>query len=660
MTLSRHPDPESPSEQPVAPSSRIIGTGEMADRVRAYDWASTSLGPIESWSKELLTIVNLTLSSPSPARTMWGPDLVLIYNDAYRPIPGPRHPSAMGMKARDVYGESWPVVGPLLETAFATGETLFYEKLLVPLPRENGMQDFYLNYSFNPIFENGKIAGLFGPLHDVTGEVLATHQLRESEARATRILQSIGDAVIVTDAQACVLRMNPLAESLTGWTSEDAFGHPLAEIFRIFNEETREVVESPAEKVQRTGAIAALANHTVLIARNGQETQIDDSGAPIFDDDGKLVGIVLVFRNIEDRRKAERERERLTEQLTQVLGATTDAIVGVNRDWIMTYLNPAARKIYASDREVLGRNVWEAFPDALHEGSPFVKHYYKAMDERIPGAFETYYPEPLNIWLRLEVYPTRDGIVVFSRDISEEKRTTAALMQTEKLAAVGRLAASIAHEINNPLESVTNLIYLSRTSQNFSEVQEYLSIAERELRRVSVISNQTLRFYKQSTNPVAVPCEELIESVLTVHQGRIVNARVTIERSNRAQRPILCFDGEIRQVLTNLVGNAVDAMYSNGGRLVLRSRQATNWKNGEQGVVITVADTGSGMGPAAMKKIFEPFFTTKGIGGTGLGLWVSSQIVARHNGVLRFRSSQRPGASGTVFSLFLPFNAVSR
>jgi PAS domain S-box-containing protein len=660
MTLSRHPDPESPSEQPVALSSRIIGTGEMADRVRAYDWASTSLGPIESWSKELLTIVNLTLSSPSPARTMWGPDLVLIYNDAYRPIPGPRHPWAMGMKAREVYGESWPVVGPLLETAFATGETLFYEKLLVPLPREDGMQDFYLNYSFNPIFENGKIAGLFGPLHDVTGEVLAARQLRESEARATRILQSIGDAVIVTDAQACVLRMNPLAESLTGWTTEEALGLPLAEIFRIVNEGTREVVESPAEKVQRTGAIAGLANHTVLIAKNGRETQIDDSGAPIFDDDGKLAGIVLVFRNIEDRRKAERERERLTEQLTQVLGATTDAIVGVNRDWIMTYLNPAARKIYASDREVLGRNVWEAFPDAVYEGSPFVKHYYKAMDERIPGAFETYYPEPLNIWLRLEVYPTRDGIVVFSRDISEEKRTTAALMQTEKLAAVGRLAASIAHEINNPLESVTNLIYLSRTSQNFSQVQEYLSIAERELRRVSVISNQTLRFYKQSTNPVAVPCEELIESVLTVHQGRIVNARVTIERSNRAQRPILCFDGEIRQVLTNLVGNAIDAMYSNGGRLLLRSRQATNWKNGEQGVVITVADTGSGMSPSAMKKIFEPFFTTKGIGGTGLGLWVSSQIVARHNGVLRFRSSQRKGASGTVFNLFLPFNAVSR
>src|SRR5580698_4265557 len=114
-----------------ASASRIIGIGEMADLVRAYDWNSTPLGAIESWSIELLTIVNLTLCSPSPARTMWGPDFILIYNDAYRPIPGPRHPWALGKSAKEVYGESWPTVGPLLEKAYATGETLFYERFRV-------------------------------------------------------------------------------------------------------------------------------------------------------------------------------------------------------------------------------------------------------------------------------------------------------------------------------------------------------------------------------------------------------------------------------------------------------------------------------------------------------------------------------------------------
>src|SRR5580700_5568520 len=148
----------------------------MASLVRAYDWASTPLGLIESWSKELLTIVNLTLCSPSPARTMWGPEFILIYNDAYSAIPGPRHPWALGKSAKEVYGESWPTVGPLLEKAYATGETLFYKRFPVPLPTETGMRESFLNYSFNTIFENGKIAGLFGHLHDVTNEVRAEQQ----------------------------------------------------------------------------------------------------------------------------------------------------------------------------------------------------------------------------------------------------------------------------------------------------------------------------------------------------------------------------------------------------------------------------------------------------------------------------------------------------
>src|SRR6202044_1207111 len=170
MSVGRS-DVTNPEAEWVASPSRIIGTGEMAALVRAHDWGSTTLGAIDTWSIELLTVVNLTLSSPAPARTMWGPEFILIYNDAYRPIPGPRHPEALGKSARAVYSESWHVVGPLLEKAFAPGETLFYEKLLVPLPTDNGVQPFFLNYSFNPIYEGQRIAGLFGPLHDVTGEV---------------------------------------------------------------------------------------------------------------------------------------------------------------------------------------------------------------------------------------------------------------------------------------------------------------------------------------------------------------------------------------------------------------------------------------------------------------------------------------------------------
>jgi PAS domain S-box-containing protein len=149
------------------------------------------------------------------------------------------------------------------------GQTIFHEQLLVPLPTASGMQEHYLNYSFNPIFEEGKIAGLFGPLHDVTGEVLSVRKLRESEDRLARVLKSIGDAVIVTDAQTRITRMNPVAERLTGWTIQEAEGELLSRIFRIVNETTRQTVESPADKVKTTGSIVGLANHTVLISKDG-------------------------------------------------------------------------------------------------------------------------------------------------------------------------------------------------------------------------------------------------------------------------------------------------------------------------------------------------------------------------------------------------------
>jgi signal transduction histidine kinase len=233
-------------------------------------------------------------------------------------------------------------------------------------------------------------------------------------------------------------------------------------------------------------------------------------------------------------------------------------------------------------------------------------------------------------------------------------------MQTEKLAAVGRLASSIAHEINNPLESVTNLLYLARETALNPETREYLAIADRELRRVSVIANQTLRFHKQSSRPQWITCEELIESTISVYQGRLVNSNVQVDKRKRAANPVLCFEGEIRQVLSNLIINAIDAMHPRGGRLMMRSREGTDWKTGRKGLILTVADTGSGMSPDTAAKIFEPFFTTKEIGGTGLGLWVSDEIVQRHGGTLAVRSSQRQGRSGAVFTLFLPFEAVVR
>jgi len=249
------------------------------------------------------------------------------------------------------------------------------------------------------------------------------------------------------------------------------------------------------------------------------------------------------------------------------------------------------------------------------------------------------------------------GVIVYGYDITEQRRAEAALLQSEKLAAVGRLASSIAHEINNPLESVVNLLYLIEQSigEDPGEVRDYARLAQQELARVSQITTQTLRFFKQSTSRQRVGIPALIDSVLTLYSGKLANSGVEVLRRYRPGVESVCFEGELRQALNNLIGNAIDAMRG-GGSLRVRVRFATDHATSRTGIRITIADTGTGMSAATQVRIFEPFFTTKGILGTGLGLWITQELVAKERGrlSLRSREHQEHKPAGTVFALFLP------
>jgi len=248
---------------------------------------------------------------------------------------------------------------------------------------------------------------------------------------------------------------------------------------------------------------------------------------------------------------------------------------------------------------------------------------------------------------------TIEAISTADVEITNQKRSEAALIQSEKLAAVGRLASSISHEINNPLEAVTNLLYLVLVSTELTADQRlYLQMAQSELSRVSQIATQTLRFHRQAVAPTLVTAEELVGAVLNLYQGRLANSGIQVDARYDTKVSIRCFENDIRQVLNNLLANAIDAMRT-GGRLVLRAH-AVHGPDGEEGVRITIADTGHGMPPEVTRRIFEPFFTTKDLNGTGLGLWISSGIVERHQGRLDVRSTIDAKHHGTVFSLFLP------
>ncbi len=263
-------------------------------------------------------------------------------------------------------------------------------------------------------------------------------------------------------------------------------------------------------------------------------------------------------------------------------------------------------------------------------------------------------------WNELSLSPirNREGILThfvgIQTDVTARVEFEAALRESEKLAAVGRLASSIAHEINNPLESVMNLLYLAQREDDVAEARRYMASADRELKRVAQITTQSLRFYKQSTRAQAVLTADLLESVLDLYESRTMNAGVTVARRDRSRHLIVCLESEIRQVLNNLVRNALDAMHGRGGTLSVRTRDVSRQSPASRGVVITIADQGLGMAPDTVANIYKPFFTTKGIAGTGLGLWISSEIVLRHGGSLHVRSCQTPGKSGTVFQLYLP------
>jgi len=416
-------------------------------------------------------------------------------------------------------------------------------------------------------------------------------------------------------------------------------------------------------------------NQLVPIFRNGQLEDVywTYGYSPIRDTSGVIRGVLVVCTDTTGRFLAEQNLRTSQERLSDLF-QQAPAFFAVLRgpDHIFEMSNPLYLELIGQ-RSIIGKTVREAVPEAEGQGflalldnvyktgQPYIGHRTPiqlartASSRSLEERFLDFVYQPIR-----ESDGTVSGIIVLGVDVTESKRAELALMQTEKLAAVGRLASSIAHEINNPLESVTNLLYLARESVVNPQTREYLDIADRELRRVSVIANQTLRFHKQSSKPHVVTCEELIESALSVYQGRLANSRVTVERRKRAGCPVMCFEGEIRQVLSNLIVNAIDAMQPAGGRLLIHSREGTDWKTGRKGLVITVADTGSGMPSETRKKIFEPFFTTKEIGGTGLGLWVSHEIVERHGGTLTVRSSQNKNHHGTVFALFLPFDAVIR
>jgi PAS domain S-box-containing protein len=239
-------------------------------------------------------------------------------------------------------------------------------------------------------------------------------------------------------------------------------------------------------------------------------------------------------------------------------------------------------------------------------------------------------------------------------DITGRKLSEEAMLRAEKLAVAGRLAASVAHEINNPLEAVANLLYLITHAETTESAREQAQQALEELMRIALITQQTLKFHRQAGTPKITTLSEVIQTVLALFRGRLRSAEIEVEVRAVREESIACMPGEVQQIFANLISNAIDAM-PHGGRLIIRLQPSRDWRNGHApGMRITFFDSGTGMDRTTMQHIFEPFFTTKVETGTGLGMWVVAQLTERHHGHVRAWSSQIDGSSATAISVFLP------
>ncbi len=762
-------------------SARISADGEMAERIRRFPWETTSIGTISGWSETLLSAVNMVLESQFPMLLIWGPAMVVLYNDACIPLEGERHPGALGLTAQECWPEAWHILAPKLKSVLEQGAKLYFENELIPILRQGTLTDFYWTYSYSPIRDaSGAVCGIFVVSHDVTAKLKAERERDTIAANLKNVLESTTDGLVVLDKQGRYTYVNEQAARIVALRPEEMIGRTQWELFphaaesefgrqyhaaletgiprhfdnfypeplnawfechcypsehgvsiyfrdvtekketeralRVSESRFRKLFESDMMGVaipDRFGAFRESNDELLRMTgytREDQEAGLvrwdtmtppeyahldrehiqeaaergscapyekeyirkDGSRVPILcgyalleESEDEYVGFVL---DLSEQKQAERElREReerfrtLADSLPQLIWMTDDS--GENIYCNQRYLDylgvtEAERasiqwlELVHPDDLATTLKIWDR---AVETGEPYLNEFRL---RRKDGTFR---------YFLARAVPFRNDAGKIERwigsltDTHEQKLAEDALRRSEKLATAGRLAASIAHEINNPLAGVTNSLYLALLDSSLTpDTRSYLQTAEDELRRVAHITTQTLRFHKQSISPAPTDICDIVDSVLVLFGQRLASKNILVNAECERGAIATCLGDEMRQVIANLIGNAMDAM-PHGGSLRVRVKKSRSWaKERTASVKIVVADSGHGISPTVMERIFEPFVSTKEATGIGLGLWVSSGIVRKHGGTIRVRSRARTQPSGTVFTISIPSASMVR
>lgn len=640
----------------------ISGDTEMAIRIRAYPWKTTTLGAIENWSETLLATVNLMLHSPFPTVVGWGPDLIFLYNDAAIATLTAKHPAALGGRYRDVFSEAWDVVGGDLQACLHEGRTAVRDNMFIPILIDGVLEDHYWSYSLIPVYENGRIAGVYDAFRNMTEMVLSAKRLRESEDRlklATEV------------AELGVFLWDTVSDQGT-WENDrmyELFGRqreagPVngAEFLReVLHPDFREAFQEAVAKTLRHGE--PLHFEGLVYRGDGQVRCMEVNGrlaAPGMGRDGLILGTIRDVTRLRETKRALQESAKHSGELAAIVASSEDVILSKNLNGIITSWNDAATRVfgYTAD-EMVGTSILRLIPEDLQSDEKLIIENIRA--GRRVEHFETVRmtKDGRRIDVSLTVSPVKDaqgrviGASKILRDVSSRKRLEQSLIQAEKIAATGRMAATIAHEINNPLESVMNLLYLLRRKVTDAEGMSYLHTAESELERVSHIAKQTLGFYRENAAASRISLSEIVEQALSIYGPRCLACGIEVHQALHSAAKIMLRRGEMMQVISNLLANSIHAM-ADGGTLSVSVEDA----DAPAGVTLRVADNGVGIEPKTLPRIFDAFFTTRATVGTGIGLFVAKQFVEAHGGQISVQSRVDGQCHGTEIKVFLPLHTT--
>jgi PAS domain S-box-containing protein len=422
--------------------------------------------------------------------------------------------------------------------------------------------------------------------------------------------------------------------------------------YQVFREKKKlELSDLPVPRAALTGKNIGTTELRVRLL-TGEERHVLASASPLFDEEGKVRGAVGAFFDVTERKHL----EDVLRERADLLDLATEAVIVRDRDGTVRYWNHGAETLYGWKRqEVLGRSLHNVLKTAFPVPVAEIEGNLDSVGTWDGNLIqETREGHKITVASRKALNHERQVILEINRDITTRLQAEEALRQAEKLAAMGRVAGIIAHEINNPLEAITNAFFLLRDHPSLdADARYYASLAEQELTRVAHITRQTLSFYREAKQPVRLSLSALLDDVLELQTRRIQLSQITLEKRYHAEGHMQGFPVEMRQVFLNLVSNAIQAM-PNGGKLRVSVRETGRFNGSVPGVVVSITDTGAGIRREDAKHLFEPFFSTKSEKGTGLGLWISRGIVQKYEGDIRFRSVRYGNESSTCFRIFIP------